>query len=90
MDIAYIKSKAKQLNIEEIKETPKGIFFKFADGDKEYENVFKVLLERYKDNVILKFGNNPEFEFKQDSIKKEEMLSFFKEMLDNIIKVINT
>ena len=38
MDIAYIKSKAKELNIEEIKETPKEIIFKFADGDKEYEN----------------------------------------------------
>ena len=90
MDIAYIKSKARELNIEEIKETPKGIFFKFADGDKEYENVFKVLLEKYKNNVILKFGSNPEFEFKQNNIKKEEMLAFFKEMLDNIIKVINT
>ncbi|MBM7833939.1 transcription-repair coupling factor [Clostridium sardiniense] len=90
MDIAYIKSKARELNVEEIKETPKGIFFKFVEGDKEYEKVFKVLLEKYKNNVILKFGNNPEFEFKQNSVKKEETLPFFKEMLDNIIKVINT
>ena len=90
MDIAYIKSKAKQLNIEEIKETPKGLFFKFEEGDKEHIKIFKVLLEKYKDNVILKFGNNPEFSFKQNSIKKDDMLPFFKEMLDNIIKVINT
>ena len=90
MDIAYIKSKARSLNIEEIKETPKNIFFRFEEGDKGYKKIFKVLLENYKSNVILKFGKNPEFEFKKDSVKKEELLVFFKEMLDRIIKVINT
>ena len=90
MDIAYIKSKAKQLNIEEIKETPKGIFFKFEEGDKEHKEVFKILIDKYKDNVILKFGNIPEFQFKQNGFKKEEILPFFKNMLNNILKVINT
>ena len=32
MDIAYIKSRAKLLSIEEIKETPKEVKFKFAEG----------------------------------------------------------
>ncbi|MGL5478293.1 MAG: DEAD/DEAH box helicase, partial [Clostridium sp.] len=90
MDIAYIKSKAKSLNIEEIKETPKGIFFKFEEGDKDYKKAYKIILEKYKNNFLLKFGKNPEIQFKIESIKKEEILAFFKEVFDEVVKVINT
>ncbi|WP_436513327.1 transcription-repair coupling factor [Clostridium thermobutyricum] len=89
MDIAYIKSKAKLLGVEEIKETPKGIIFKFVENDKDYIEVFKAISDKYKDKFVLKFGQSPEFYFKQSSIKKEDTLAFFKEMFDNIIKVIN-
>ncbi|WP_297633795.1 transcription-repair coupling factor [uncultured Clostridium sp.] len=89
MDIAYIKSKAKLLGIEEIKETPKEILFKFVENDKDYINVFKVIIKNYKSKFIFKFGEKPEIIFKQGSIKKEDILAFFKEMLDNVIKIIN-
>lgn len=86
MDIAYIKSRAKLLSIEEIKETSKDIVFKFVAGDSEHKNIFKKLLEKYKENILLQFGETPSFIFKQGNIKKEDMLSFFKNMLDNLIK----
>lgn len=85
MDIAYIKSQAKSLFIEEIKENPKDIIFKFADGDSDYKKIFKVLISKYKDSVVLKFGSKPYFAFKLKDIKKEEKLEFLKEVFNDII-----
>ena len=86
MDIAYIKSKAKMLFIEEIKETPKEIIFKFAKDDESYKNVFKEILMKYKDSVLLKFGEEPSFVFIDKEKNREEMLEFFKEMMDGLSK----
>ena len=86
MDIAYIKSKAKMLFIEEIKETPKEIIFKFAKDDENYKNVFKEILIKYKDSVLLKFGEEPSFVFIDKEKNREEMLEFFKEMMDGLSK----
>jgi transcription-repair coupling factor (superfamily II helicase) len=85
MDIAYIKSQAKSIFIEEIKETPKEIIFKFAEGEKGYKVIFKTLMEKHKNSVILKFGTNPYFAFKLKAIKKENKLEFLKEVLSDII-----
>lgn len=85
MDIAYIKSQAKSLFIEEIKENPKEIVFKFADGDNDYKKIFKILISKYKDSVVLKFGTKPYFAFKLKDVKKEEKLEFLKEVFSDII-----
>ncbi|MDS0525307.1 transcription-repair coupling factor [Clostridium sp. SHJSY1] len=86
MDIAYIKSRAKMLSIEDIKETNKEVIFKFVEGDDSYKKIFKKLVDDYKENVLLRFGEKPSFIFKQGEQKKENMLAFFKEMLENLIK----
>ena len=86
MDIAYIKGRAKQLSIEEVKEMPKEIRFIFADGASNVNNIYKNLLENYKDKVFLMFGEKPYFAVRLSEIKKEGMLGLFKEMLDNLIK----
>ncbi|MBS5939560.1 transcription-repair coupling factor [Clostridium sartagoforme] len=88
MDIAYIKGRAKQLSIEEVKEMPKEIRFIFADGASNINNIYKNLLENYKDKVFLMFGEKPYFAVRLSEIKKEGMLGLFKEMLDNLIKNI--
>ncbi|AYE34470.1 transcription-repair coupling factor [Clostridium septicum] len=88
MDIAYIKSKAKLLSIQEIKETPKEVRFKFTEGFKGVNNIYKLLLKDYKDKVFLMFGENPYFAIKPNEIKKENILDFYKEMLDNLTKNI--
>lgn len=85
MDIAYIKSQAKSLFIEEIKETPKEIVFRFAEGESDYKNVYKVLIEKYKNSVVLKFGLNPYFSFRSKDIKQENKLEFLKEVFNDII-----
>ena len=85
MDIAYIKSQAKSIFIEEIKETPKEIIFKFAQDESEYKKIFKILMDKHKKSVVLKFGANPYFAFKLKDIKKENKLEFLKEVFNDII-----
>ena len=86
MDIAYIKSLAKILLIEEIKENQKEIRFKFQKGFKNVNKVYKVLLSKYKDNVVLYFGETPFFAVRINTIKREEMLNFYKELLKELIE----
>lgn len=85
MDIAYIKNKAKTVFIEEIKEIPKEIVFKFAQGESDYSNIYVNLIKKYKDIIVLKFGLEPYFAFKIKGIKKENKLEFLKEVVDDII-----
>ena len=88
MDIAYIKSRAKMLYIEEIKEISKEIRFIFAEGENNLNNIYKYLLENYKDKVFLMFGEKPYFAVRTSEIKKEGLLLLFKEILDNLTKNI--
>ncbi len=85
MDIAYIKSRSKIISIEEIKEVKNEFIFKFSKDYPKYKDIFKVLLRDYKDNILLKFGENPEFRFKIKSEKREDILNIFKKLLDNIV-----
>jgi len=86
MDIAYIKSRAKILFIEEIKENSKEIVFKFAKNCENYKNIYKKIISRYKENVLLKFGEEPFFAFTDKEKNREDMLKFFKEMLEELSK----
>ena len=88
MDIAYIKSRAKMLSIEEIKETPKEIKFIFADEINNLNKIYKYLLEHYKDKVFLMFGEKPYFGVRISEVKKEGILGLFKEILDSLTKDI--
>lgn len=86
MDIAYIKSLAKTLSIEEIKETQKEVRFKFETNFKGFNKIYSILLKNFKENVVLYFGETPLFSIKLNTIKKEEALNFYKEILLIIIK----
>ncbi|GAB6168589.1 transcription-repair coupling factor [Clostridium carnis] len=88
MDIAYIKSRAKLLSVEEIKETQKEVKFIFADGYRDVNNIYKMLLSNYKDKIFLMFGEKPYFAIRTSEVKKENILGFYKEMLDNLTKNI--
>ena len=84
MDIAYIKSICKGLYIEDIKETAKELRFKFVKGYKGFEGIYSVLLNQYKDDVILYFGETPSFAIKLANIKKETALEYYKKLLEDI------
>lgn len=86
MDIAYIKSLAKVLLIEEIKENQTEIRFKFQRGFKKVNEIYSLLLSKYKDNVVLYFGETPFFAIRTSTIKREEMLNFYKYVLKELIE----
>lgn len=86
MDIAYIKSLAKVLLIEEIKENQTEIRFKFQKGFKKVNEIYSLLLSKYKDNVVLYFGETPFFAIRISTIKREEMLNFYKSVLKELIE----
>ncbi|MDU2664655.1 MAG: TRCF domain-containing protein, partial [Clostridium perfringens] len=89
MDIAYIKSKAKLLNIEEIKEKNEDIIFIFESRERTDKRIFKVILEDYKDDILIEFGDKPTILYRVKDKKKEDVLSIFKEMLDKLIALNN-
>lgn len=86
MHIAYVKSLAKSILIEEIKEVGKEVRFKFPKGYKGFNNVYKILMNKYKENVVLYFGETPFFAVKINSIKKEDLLKFYTEMFEELIE----
>lgn len=90
MDIAYIKCLAKKINIDEIKETVQEVKFNFVEGSKNINGIYKVLMDNYKKSVLLMFGNKPYFAIKLSSIKKENALAIYKEILEKIVKSLDT
>ena len=86
MDIAYIKSLAKELLIEEIKEFKSEVRFKFPKEYKKVNYIYNILLKNYKENVVLYFGETPFFALKVNTIKREEILEFYKNLLKDLIE----
>ena len=48
-----VDSENENKSIEEIKEMPKEIRFKFSSDFKAYNNIYKILLKQFKENVVL-------------------------------------
>ncbi|MBK1809584.1 transcription-repair coupling factor [Clostridium sp. YIM B02505] len=86
MDIAYIKSKARNLWIEDVKEKDGEVLFQFQSRDKVDKDIFKKLLEKYKNNIIIRMGDKPSFGYKLKDIKREDILPALKNMLDGLNK----
>ncbi|GKU26140.1 transcription-repair coupling factor [Clostridium folliculivorans] len=86
MDIAYIKSKARNLWIEDVKEKDGEVLFQFQSRDKVDKDIFKKLLERYKNNIIIRMGDKPSFGYKLKDIKREDILPALKNMVDSLSK----
>jgi transcription-repair coupling factor (superfamily II helicase) len=86
MDIAYIKSKARSLWIEEVKEKDGEVLFQFQSRDKVDKDIFKKLLEKYKNNIIIRMGDKPSFGYKLKDIKREDILPALKNMVDGLNK----
>ncbi|MPQ42173.1 transcription-repair coupling factor [Clostridium tarantellae] len=86
MDIAYIKSKARLLNIEEIKERNEEIIFTFESRERTDKRIFLKLLEKHKKNILFKFGDKPTFNYRFKDVKKEDLLKIFKDILDELVK----
>lgn len=84
MDIAYIKSKAKSLGVEEVKEKNEDIHFMFQNRDRIKSSVYKRILDNYKKEVYIRLGEKPSFVYKVNEAKNENMLLDIKELLNSL------
>lgn len=85
MDIAYIKSKAKLMGVQEIKEKGNEIYFIYESKSKLKKEYCKKLLDSNKERILIEFSDNPYIVFKIKDIRREELLTILKSMLDNIV-----
>lgn len=88
MKIAYIRSRAKILGIDEIKEKGSEVLFQLESKDSFTEDFMRALMNGYAKNIVFKFGEKPAFAFKLSTIKKEDILDTFKDMLEDTINKI--
>lgn len=84
MDIAYIKSKAKELGVEEVKEKGDKISFVFQSRERTKLNIYRALLDNYRDRIYINLGDKPTFVYKINEGKKEIVLEELKELLDKV------
>ncbi|GKX68723.1 transcription-repair coupling factor [Inconstantimicrobium mannanitabidum] len=89
MDIAYIKSKANMLGIEEVKEKQDEVLFRFYDDSKVDKNSILMLMNKYKHQVYLSIENKSVLVYRAKEIKREDILVVFKEMLDYALEIRN-
>lgn len=82
MDIAYIKSKAKELGVEEVKERENKIYFIFQGRNKKNNEIYKKILKGYKKEVYISLGEKPSFVYKVNETRGETMLLDIKELLN--------
>lgn len=87
INISYIRSIGKQLGIEEIKERKDEVIFTFESQGRIDENVIKGLLKDYNKKVSLKISEKPGFGYKLKDVKREDLISNIKEMMEYMIKI---
>lgn len=85
MDIAYIKSKAKMLDIEEVRERNGEIVFEFQSRDRTDKGLFVDVLKKHKNNSLIKFGDKPSFSYRFTEEKKDQIIGSLKALLDELV-----
>lgn len=86
MEIAYIRSMGKTLGIEEMKETGEELILKFEDAKSLDEKLFKSVIDKYRKQIVFRYGEKPVIACKLDVIKRGNLMEFLKEFL----KFMNT
>lgn len=82
MNIAYIRSMAKNFGIEEIREKGQEVVFQFDSRDSFNDKLMKAIMKKYNKNIIFKLGEKPAFGFKLQTINREDMLGIFKNLME--------
>lgn len=84
MNIAYIRSIAKELGIEEIKEKKEELWLQFESKDWLKDNLINGLLSKYNRNISFKEEKKPTMVFKLADIKREDLLPRVREIVENM------
>jgi transcription-repair coupling factor (superfamily II helicase) len=85
MNIAYLRTIARELGIIEIKEVNNDIIIIFENKGYLTPHLVRFILEKYKREIQFKMGDTPSMVYKAKGIKKEELLN----TLINVSKEMN-
>ncbi|GAA0745287.1 transcription-repair coupling factor [Clostridium oceanicum] len=89
INVAYIKSLGKKLQIKEIKEKKNEIIFEFDRKESLDPKIMKKIMDKYFKNIVFKLEDKPSIGYKINDARKEEILSIIKEFLQYTINVNN-
>lgn len=84
MNIAYIRSVAKELGISEIKERKEELLLQFESKEYVKEEYITSLLKRYSKKINFKEDKKPTVIYKLSDTKKEELIETLREIMENI------
>lgn len=91
INIAYMRSIAKSLGIEEIKELKEEVTMQFAGQERIDQNIVKYVVSKYRKIATFKFGTEkPVLGFRFVDVKKEEMVQKLIEILKSMEEVYKT
>jgi len=90
MDIAYIRSIGKKLEIEEIKEAGDELILKFDNVESIDQKLFKRVIDKYSKQIAFRYGEKPVIACKLNVIKRGNIIEFLEEFLKFMIDNNNT
>ncbi|SUY59158.1 transcription-repair coupling factor [Clostridium sporogenes] len=85
MNISYIRSLGKKLDVEEIKEISNEVVFQFQDKSSLKEKIVKIIMDKYSKEVAFKLNEKPAIGYSIKNINKEQVLSVIKDFLEYIV-----
>lgn len=85
MNISYIRSLGKKLDIEEIKEISNEVVFQFEDKSSLREKIVKIIMDKYSKEVAFKLNEKPAIGYNIKNIKKEQLLPIIRNFLEHIV-----
>ncbi len=85
MNISYIRSLGKKLDVEEIKEISNEVVFQFQDKSSLKEKIVKIIMDKYSKQVAFKLNEKPAIGYNIKNIKKEQLLPIIRNFLEHIV-----
>ncbi len=85
MNISYIRSLGKKVDIEEIKEISNEVVFQFEDKSSLREKIVKIIMDKYSKEVAFKLNEKPAIGYNIKNIKKEQLLPIMRNFLEHIV-----
>lgn len=84
MNIAYLRSIAKELGIENIKEKRNEILIEFESNDRIKGKMVETIIKMYSRKITFKPGSKPTILYKLNDLKREELIGNLRELLENM------
>jgi transcription-repair coupling factor (superfamily II helicase) len=90
INIAYIRCLARDLGVIEMKESGKEVIIQFDNKERLNERLFRAVMDKYKKEIVFKFGEKPAMGYKIEDMKKVNLLQNLRTFLEYLKSVVQT